>query len=138
MTADELADHLVEHFNAISEPLIQFQAINPSEIGEADKERNNFAVFVIPNSENETPIGDRGDTCDERRIVSIIVNGPIRNVTKRIAMQFGEQLRRSLYETKFEGYQWTGNEATTLVDYAALKSKSQFLSRFDATYFTFA
>jgi hypothetical protein len=135
MTSDEIADRMVEHLNALEEPLIAFQAVNPPEIGEADKERSDYAVFVIPNAERETPF-DRGDTCDERRVLSIIVNGPIRgNVTKRIAMQFGEQLRRSLRETEFEGYRWAGNETTTLVDYAALKTKNQFLSRFDAEYF---
>jgi hypothetical protein len=137
MTADELADELVDHFNAISDPLISFQAVNPLEIGEEDKERSNYAVFVIAIAESETPF-DRGDTCDERRIVSVIINGPIGNVTKRIAMRFCEQLRRSLYETTFDGYRWAGNETTTLIDYAALKGKGQYLSRFDATYFTVA
>lgn len=135
MTSDELADLVVEHFNALAGPVIEFQAVNPPEIGEADKERSDFGVFVIPNSETETAF-DRGDTCDERRVLSVIVNGPIRgNMTRRLAMQFGEQLRRSLRETEFEGYRWARNETTTLVDYAALKSKNHFLSRFDTEYF---
>jgi hypothetical protein len=138
MTADELADHLVEHFNAIEEPLVAFEAANPAEITEAEKERSDFGVYVIPNSESETAF-DRGDTCDERRVVSVIVNGPVRgNVTKAVAMKFSEQLRLSLRETQFDGHRWAGNETTTLIDYGALKTKAQFLSRFDATYYTVA
>ena len=137
MTADEIADELVTHFNAISDPLIAFQAIVPDDVEDIEKERTDFVVFVVPTGESEEPF-DRGDTCNEERVISVVVSGPIKTVTKRLAMQFGEQLRRSLRETEFQGYRWSGNETTTLIDYNALKTKGQFLSRFDATYFALA
>jgi hypothetical protein len=139
MTSDQLADDIVAHLNAIESPIVEFQAVNPAEVGEHLKEkRNDFAVFVIADSESETPL-DRGDTCDERRTVAVIINGPIRgNMTKQTALRFGEQLRLALRETEFDGYIWAGNETTTLIDYAALKENRQFLSRFAATYFNVA
>lgn len=137
MTSDDLAEQVADHFNDLDAPLIEFQAVVPEDVEEYQLERHNFQVYVIPTGESETPI-DRGDACDERRIVSVIISGPIGQVTKRIAMRFGEQLRRSLYETEFSGYRWIGNETTTLVAYDFLKSKNQFVSRFDAEFFGIA
>jgi len=136
MTSDQLADSLVLHFNAISDPLIAFQAIKP-EVAEADKECSDFAVFVIPFGESEAAF-DRGDTSREERVVSVVVNGPIGQVTKSIALAFCESLRRSLRETEFDGLRWSGNETVSVYDFDALNTKSQFLHLFRATYFTFA
>ncbi len=137
MTSNDLADYIVAHLNLLDDPLIEFQAINPETVAEASVEVHNFQVFVMPFEESEESI-DRADTCREERVVSIVVNGPIGQVTKAIALQFAEQLRLSLRETEFEGYRWQGNETVSIYDADALKSKNQFLHLFRATYFTFA
>ena len=137
MTSDELADYLVDHFNDLSDPIVAFQAIKPETVAEAQKERADYGVYVLPYEESETPL-DRGDTCNEQRVVSVVVNGPLKTVTRSTAMQFCEQLRRALRETTFNGYRWSGNETVSIFDANALKEKDQFLSLFRATYFTIA
>lgn len=137
MTSNDLADYLVAHLNLLDDPLIEFQAVNPETVAEASAEVHNFQVFVMPFEESEESI-DRADTCREERIVSVVVNGPIGQVTKSLALQFAEQLRLSLRETEFEGYRWQGNETVSIYDADALKTKNQFLHLFRATYFTFA
>lgn len=137
MTSNDLADYIVAHLNLLDDPIIEFQAVNPETVAEASKEIADFQVFVMPFEETEEAI-DRADTCREERVVSVVVNGPIGQVTKSIALQFAEQLRLSLRETEFEGYRWQGNETVSVLDAEALKSKNQFLHLFRATYFTFA
>lgn len=133
MNAEELADYVVEHFNAIEDPVIAFEATKPEDIAEAYKERDNYQVFVIPFSETETRI-DRGDTCEQHRTVEVVVTGPIGQVTRFTALQFLTQLKRSLRLTKFDNHRWMGNETPTLWDPDAMKTKGQFLSVFHAEY----
>lgn len=138
MTSDDLADKVAEYLNSLEDTLIEFEAVNPPEVGEFLKEkRNTFAVFVIPESESEEPF-DRGDTCNEHLTVGVVINGPMKNMTKKLAMQFGKQLRRALCETDFDGYTWQGNDVVTPIDFAALKDNGQFLSRFNASYYGIA
>jgi hypothetical protein len=137
MTSNDLADYIVVHLNLLVDPIIAFQATNPETIAEASKEVADFQVFVMPFEESEESI-DRADTCREERVVSVVVNGPIGQVTKAIALQFAEELRYSLRETEFEGYRWQGNETVSVLDADALKTKGQFLHLFRATYYTFA
>ena len=136
MTSDELADHLAEHLGTIEEPIIEFQAVKPETVAEAQAERSDYGVFVIPYAESETPL-DRGDMCNEERVVSVVVNGPLKTVPRATALKFCEQLRNSLRESEFDGYRWAGNETVSIFDSAVLKEKNQFLSLFRATYFNF-
>jgi hypothetical protein len=133
MNADELADHLVDHFNSIEEPLIAFQAQKPDEIPEAEKERSDFNVFVVPFGETETKI-NRADSCDERRQVSVVIHGPIASVTRSLAIKFVEQLKRSLRRTIFEGFRWASNESVQFFNPEALKLHGQFYSVFRTEY----
>jgi hypothetical protein len=137
MTSDQLADLVVAELNAIDDPPIAFQAVNPPEVPDPQAERNNFQVFVLPFDESESPINLSNDTCREERRVSIFVHGPIGSVTRAKAIEFCEVLRSSLKGTRLGDYLWDGNETVSLFDADALKNKNQFLSLFRATYYTF-
>jgi hypothetical protein len=133
MNADQLADFVVDTFNDISDPVIVFQAVNPESIAEAEKEHTDFQVFVVPFGETETRI-NRGDVCEERRTVSVVINGPIGQVTRATALQLLDQLKRSLRRTSFDGYRWASNETVSYWNPDALKEKRQFYSVFRAEY----
>ena len=137
MTSDALADLVVATLNALVSPPLNFQAINPPEMATADAERSNFAVFAIPFSETESSF-DRGNTCREDRVVSVVVNGPLdMNVTRAKALEFVEFLRLGLRGTELGGYLWADNETVSIFDTEALKTKNQFLSLFRASYYRF-
>lgn len=138
MTADDLADLLVIHFNGLAAPPIAFQAVKPVEVAEAEKERSDWAVFVVPFGESEEPF-DRADACREEYICSVIINGPVKaSLTRAKGSEFCKFLRDGLRETTLGGLRWDGNETVSLWDVDALKTKSQFLSLFRATYYQFA
>src|SRR4051794_8061513 len=104
----------------MADPVLAFEATKPEQIAETEKESSNFAVFVIPSGETETRI-NRGDLCEEHRMVSVIVTGPVGQVTRATAQSFVQQLKRSLRLTNFDGYRWRNNESIVYWDPDALK-----------------
>lgn len=138
MTSDDLADLLVTHLNGLADKPITYQAVKPEEVAEADKERSDWGVFIVPYSEAEEAF-DRGDTCREELVCSVVINGPVRgSVTREKGCELSRFLRFSLRETELGGYRWQENETVSLYDSDALKTKGQFLSLFRATYYDFA
>lgn len=137
MTADDLADLVVVELNAIANPPIKFTAVKPDDFGTIDKETSSFTVFVIPFSESEEAF-DRGDACREELVVSVVVNGPVKApLTRAEASEFVRLLRSTLRETILDEVRWSSNETVSLYDFEAMKTKKQFLSLFQATYYRF-
>lgn len=147
MTSTDLADLVAAHYNAIPEDErpVQFQAIRPKKKADVVAERGSWGVYVMPSSEEETPI-DNGDACDERVRVRTIINGPCKDL--KDGLKFCKFIRRSLRETSFldpdpeeEGaeipYDWQGNELTVSYDEEAIQ-KGQFLANFESEYYGIA
>lgn len=139
MTADDLADLLVTHFNGLDGKPIQYRAENREEIPDVEKElQPNYTVFVIPYAENEESF-DRGDTCREEIVCSLVVQGPLNSSQKRAkASELVRFLKFSLRETVLGGAKWDSNETVSLWDAEAMNAKAQFLSVFRAAYYQFA
>lgn len=139
MTADEIADAIVEVFNALTDQQFTFKAEKPAEVAAVEQELTELGVFVIPKDEQEEAIGDLSDTCRRTRIVSVALNGPIRS-DRTLAMycKQHEALRESLEGTTFSNYRWDKNEVQSLWDHEALRLKKRFLALFEATYYTFS
>lgn len=138
MTSDQIADSVVAHLNATTAKPIQFEAVKPATVAEAEAESASYGVFVLPYAESEVPF-DNGFTCKRERVVSIVVNGPINDLVDRAkAMEFSEFVRTALEGTEFDGYLWSGNETVSLYDAEVLRTKNKFLSLARATYFTIA
>lgn len=139
MTADEIADEIVAVFNALTDQEFTFAAGKPAVLAIVEAERNDFGVFVVAKDEQEESFGERDDGCKRTRIVSVAVNGPIRDqfTLSKYLKQF-EALRESLEGTEFSGYRWDRNEVVSLWDNEALRVRNRFLALFEATYYTFS
>ena len=139
MTADEIADHMVATFNAITDKRIIFKATKPEDVNEVDAERSDFGVYVVAQDEREEPINQDGTTSRRVRVVRVAANGPI-NVqhTRSKYLKAMEQIRESLEGTDFDRYRWTGNEVLSLWDYDALRYRNRFMALFEATYDNFS
>lgn len=139
MTADEIADQIVEVFNALTDQECRFAAEKPAVLATVEAERKDLGVFVVPKDEQEEEVGDRGFTCKRTRVVSVAVNGPLNdNFTLARYLKQVEALRQSLEGTEFDGYLWSGNETISLWDNEALRIRNRFLALFEATYYTFS
>lgn len=139
MTADEIADEIVAVFNALTAQEFTFTAEKPVVLATVEAERNDFGVFVVAKDEQEEAFGERDDGCKRTRIVSVAVNGPIRDqfTLSKCLKQF-EALRESLEGTEFSGYRWDHNEVISLWDNEALRVRNRFLALFETTYYTFS
>lgn len=139
MTADEIADEIVAVFNALTAQEFTFSAEKPAVLAVVEAERNDLGVFVVAKDEQEEAFGEHDDGCKRTRIVSVAVNGPIRDqfTLSKYLKQF-EALRESLEGTEFSGYRWDRNEVITLWDNEALRIRNRFLALFEATYYTFS
>jgi len=69
----------------------------------------------------------------------------MKTITRKRGLQVSKWIRQSLKQTEFvlEGddepeFAWDSNEVETLWDTTAAKERNQFLSLFNATYYTFA
>lgn len=138
MNADELAELVATYVDALASPPIVFNATVPATAASVEAETADWKVFVLPYGESEEAL-DRGDMCREELTCSVVINGPVNGVTtKQNGLELSKFLRTSLRETEFSGFRWESNEVATVYDFDALKTKSQFLSLFRATYFQFA
>lgn len=139
MTADEIADEIVDVFNALEDQEFTFTAEKPVTVKAVDAELAELGVFVIAKDEQEEAIGDQGDTCKRTRVVSVAINGPVRSDrTLGKYLKQVEALRESLEGTVFGSYRWDMNETGSLWDYEALHSRNRFLALFEATYYDFS
>ena len=139
MTADEIADQIVAVFNALTNQEFSFTAEKPVVLATVEAERSDCGVYVIAKDEQEEAIGDQGDTCKRTRIVSVAVNGPIRDqFTLAKYLKQCEALRQALEGTEFSGYRWDRNEVLSLWDREALHIRNRFLALFETTYYTFS
>jgi len=136
MTAEDLAKLLAAHFNGLDDKPIACSVRVTDDISVADGERSDWAVFLVPFEESEEPL-DRGDACREELVVSVVINGPAKQVGRARGSEFAKFLRDSLRETEFSNFHWAGNETALLYDADAFKVSGQFLSVFRATYFSF-
>ncbi len=141
MTADEIADEIVNTFNALTAQLFSFTAEKPDDIGLVETERSDLGVYVVAKEEGEEAIGDMGNTCRRTRVVSIALNGPIKtsegDTLGKYLQQF-EALRTALESTEFSSYRWDKNDVIVLWDADALRTRNRFLGLFEATYYNFA
>lgn len=136
MTSEDLAKLLAAHFTELDDKPIEFAARVTDDVSVADAERSDWAVFLVPFEESEEPF-DRGDACREELVVSVVINGPAKQVGRAKGSELAKFLRNSLRETEFGGFDWAGNETALLYDADAFKTTGQFLSVFRATYYTF-
>ncbi len=141
MTADEIADQIVGVFNALTGQEFVFTAEKPVVLATVEAERKDFGVFVVAKDEQEEAFGEHDDGCKRTRVVSIAVNGPIREgeawTLAKYLTQF-EALRIALEGTEFSGYRWDRNEVISLWDREALHVRNRFMALFEATYYTFS
>lgn len=139
MTADEIADVIVDVFNALTDQEFTFQAEKPAVVAVVEAERKDLGIFVVAKDEQEEAIGAHDDTCRRTRVVSVACNGPIRDqfTLSKYLKQF-EALRVALEGTEFSGYRWEKNDVISLWDSDALHVRNRFLALFEATYYTFS
>jgi len=151
VSADDLADYLVQLFNGLDGLPVKFKAENP-EVVEIAAEQGDWVVKCIAFAESEDA-EDRGDMCREELQVDVYVHGPLSETfKKKQAVRLVRKLRRALRLTEFEfkheepegdedattTFRWDRNETVNgLFDLDALTTKNQFLSMFRATYFNF-
>lgn len=136
ISADEIADGVVELLNTL-ETSIAFQADNPPLIAEIEREVDDATVQVYPFDESEQA-SDRADMLRAVRVVAVVVQAPLRSDrTRANCLAWLNEIKDAFREQTIEGYRWRGNESDTLCDYPALKTKSQFVSVFKATFESF-
>jgi hypothetical protein len=138
VTVEDTAAIVAEYFNQLADKPLEYEAAVPGEIGSANAKADTWKLFCIPFAEREEAI-DRGDMCREEHVVRMIINGPIEgNTTRNTGLQLAKFLRFSLRETEMGGFRWDSNEVQSPYDSDVLKTKNQFLSAFDATFYRFA
>ena len=135
-SADDIADGVVAMLNAL-ETSIAFQAVNPPNVPEIDREVNDATVQVYPFEETEEPT-DRGDMVKATRVVSVIVQAPLKtDRARKDCIAWLNELKAAFTEQTISGYRWGGNTTDSLYDFDAMAQKRQFLSVFKATFFSF-
>lgn len=134
MTADEIADEVVDVLNTIASPTFAFVATNPPNGPDVERESAGTTVHVYPYSESETP-QDRGDMVVADREVNVLLTRTLdANETRADCLAWLAELKDALRQTKFGGFVWRGNETLTLYDFDAWTQRRQFISLFRATY----
>lgn len=144
MTSEDLAELLAAYVGQLADKPINFSVKAVSTIAEATAEKSDWTLFFVPFDESEEAI-DGADHCREDLKVRGVLNGPLKQITRKRGLEASKWIRQSLKQTGFqlEGddepvFDWDTNEVETLWDTAAAKERNQFLSLFNATYYAFA
>lgn len=131
MTSYDLAKLVADHLNETEDKPRPFLAFRPKKKAEAVAETGKWTVAVISGGEDETPL-DNNDACDCRLRVRVVVNGPVKDLGEGLELSYF--IRQALRLTRFDRFDWQGNQVTELWDEEAI-DRGQFLSLFEAEYF---
>jgi hypothetical protein len=136
MNADSVADFLVALYNGLDDKPVQFVAEKrASVVASADEIQIAVGVFVIPYSEDETPIDAHDDTMRLEATCSVVINGQL---TRSQGLGLVKFLRLAHRETETaDGGRYDGLTVEVLYDVEAEKSRRRFVSVFRPTYYTF-
>ena len=139
-----LAELVAAHLNAVpdAEKPFAYLAARPKTKAEVIAETTGWRVWVVPASEDETPL-DRSDVCSEQLRVRLIVNGPCADV--KIGLRAAKRLRRLLRESEFADpdpepgdvaplYSFQGAQSVSIYDDQAIE-RGQFLATFEVEYY---
>lgn len=144
MTSEDLAELLAAYVGQLPDKPINFAVKAVDTLAEATAEKSNWNLFFVPYDEREEAI-DGADHCREEVKVRGVLNGPLKSASRKLGLKASKWIRQSLKETEFQlegddepSFAWDANEVETLWDTAAAKEHQQFLSLFNATYYTFA
>lgn len=139
-----LADLVVAHLNAVpkADKPFDFVAKRPKTKAEVLAEGTGWRVFVVPSTEDATPV-NHDDVCDERLRVKVITIGPCKDLKE--GLRATKKITRLLRRTDFadpdpeEGdepakYRFQGTQTIAQWDDEAIE-KGIFASNFEAEFY---